>query len=145
MASRALLWVILLLCCVAAAADEPKTDQEAIQGKWVVKSLIVNGQPSPADTFKNLRLEIKGDKYLITHDGETASRTFKLDPTKAPKAIDITYDDGPNKGKTGHAIYVIEVDTIKICRYEQPEMERPKGFSAEAGSGRVLITWKRVK
>jgi uncharacterized protein (TIGR03067 family) len=128
-----------------AVADEAKTDREAIQGKWVIASLTVNGQERSADTFKNLRLEIKGDKYIITQDGEAASRTFKLDPTKKPKAIDITYDDGPNKGKTSRAIYAVEGDTLTFCRHEQPEMERPKGFGAEAGSGRVLITWKRVK
>jgi uncharacterized protein (TIGR03067 family) len=145
MARGALLWVIFPVTCLAAAADEPKADQEAIQGKWVIVSFTVNGQPMAEDTYKDLRLEIKGDKYLITQGGETASRTFKLDPTRKPKAMDVTYDDGPNKGKTNHAIYALEGDILTICRHQQPAMERPKEFTAEAGSGRALIMWKRVK
>ena len=107
--------------------------------------MTVNGEERSPDTFKNLRLEIKGDKYIITQDGEVALRNFKIDPTRTPKAIDITYGDGPNKGKTGRAIYSVAGDTLKMCRDEQPERERPKEFSAASGSGRVLVTWKRVK
>src|SRR5437899_9230044 len=103
MARRALLLVIVAVSCTATAADDVKPDQEAMQGKWVVASFTFNGKPRPEDYYKDLRLEIKGDKYVITQGGETASRTFKLDPAKRPKAMDITYDDGPNKAKTNHA------------------------------------------
>ena len=145
MARGALLCVVLPVSCMAAAADGAKADQEAIQGKWVIVSFIFNGLPRTEDTYKDLRLEIKGDKYLITQGGETASRTFKLDPTRKPKAMDVTYDDGPNKGKTNHAIYAVEGDILTICRHQQPAMERPKEFTSEAGSDRALIKWKRVK
>jgi uncharacterized protein (TIGR03067 family) len=145
MTKRAVLFVVWAAWSVAAVADEAKTDRETIQGKWAIASLTVNGEVRSADTFKDLRLEIKGDKYIITQEGEAAFRTFKLDPTRKPKAIDITYGDGPNKGKTGRAIYSVEPDTLRICRDEQPERERPKEFRAERGSGRVLVTWKRVK
>jgi uncharacterized protein (TIGR03067 family) len=90
MIERVLFFVALAAWPVAAAADEAKTDQDAMKGKWVIASLTVDGQQRSANTYKNLRLEIKRNKYLITQDGERASRTFKLDPTQKPKAIDIT-------------------------------------------------------
>src|SRR5437867_2281585 len=145
MAPRILLLVIVAVSCTATAADDVKTDQDAMQGKWVVASFTFDGKPRPEDYYKDLRLEIKGDKYLITQGDEIASRTFKLDPAKKPKTMDITYDDGPNKGKTNHAIYALEGDILTICRHQQPGMERPKDFAAEAGSDRALIKWKRVK
>lgn len=145
MAREALLLVIWPVFCVAVTVDEAKTDQEAIQGTWRIVSFIFDGQPRAEDTYKDLRLEIKGDKYLITEGGETASRTFKLDPTKKPKTMDVTYDDGPNKGKTNHAIYALEGDSLTICRHQQPEMESPKEFASKASSERALIKWKRVK
>ncbi len=145
MARGALLWLILPVSCLTAAADEAKTDQVAVQGTWRIVSFVYNGQPRAEHTYKALRLEIKGDKYLITEGGETASRTFKLDPMKKPKTMDITYDDGPNKGKTNHAIYTLERDSLTICRHQQPEMEIPKEFTSKAGSERALIKWKRVK
>ena len=139
----ALLFVVL--AASAVADDEVKTDLQTMQGKWKMAALTVNGRQQSDDYFNDLSLEIKGDKYLITYNGETASRTFKIDPAKKPKEMDITYDDGPNKGKTGHTIYAVDGDTLMICRHEQPEMERPKEFTAEAGSGRAVVTWKRVK
>src|SRR5262245_40181765 len=145
MARRALLVVVWPLFGVAATADEARTDQEALQGRWVVASFIFDGKPTPEDDYKDLRLEIRGDKYLITQGGATASRTLKLDPTQKPKAMDVTYDDGPNKGKTNHAIYALEGDILTICRHQQPARERPKEFTSEAGSDRALIKWKKVR
>jgi uncharacterized protein (TIGR03067 family) len=147
MARGALLGLMLPALWLAPAAEDATTttDQAAIQGKWRIVSFTFNGQPRAEDTYKNLRLEIKGDKYLITDGGETASRTFSLDPTKKPKAMDVVYDDGPNKGKTCRAIYALEGDILTICRHQQPEMARPKEFAATGGSDRALIKWKRVK
>ena len=127
------------------AAAEVKAEHEAMQGKWVVVSFIFDGKLKPDDDYKDLRLEIKDDKYLITQGGEAASRTLKLDPSKKPNAMDITYDDGPNKGKTNQAIYVLEGDALTICRHQQPEWGRPKEFASEVGSELALIKWKRVK
>src|SRR5262245_10347994 len=99
MARFALLLVVLAAGPGGVAADAIKTDQKALQGKWRIVSFTFNGKKVPADSYKDLRLTIKGNKYLITQDGATASRTFRLDPTKKLKAMDVTYDDGPNKGK----------------------------------------------
>lgn len=145
MARCTLLVVNGLLFGVAATADDAKNEQEAIQGKWVVVSFVFDGKSRSKDDYKDLHLEIKGDKYLITQSGETASRTLKLDPAKKPKAMDITYDDGPNKGNANHAIYVLEGDCLTICRHQQPERERPKEFASESGSERAIIKWKRFK
>jgi uncharacterized protein (TIGR03067 family) len=145
MARCTLLVVAWLLVGVAATADDTTNDQEAIQGEWVVVSFVFNGKSRPADDYKDLRLAIKGDKYLITQGGETASRTLTLDPATKPKAMDVTYDDGPNKGKTNRAIYVLQGNVLTICRHQQPEMERPQEFTSEAGSDRALMKWKRVK
>jgi uncharacterized protein (TIGR03067 family) len=141
--SAGALLVISAVSLLATGGNGAKEDLEAMQGKWRVMSLTTNGEEQPAEELKDLRLEIKGNKYLITYRGETVSRTFKLQPTKKPKAMDITYDDGPNKGKTGHTIYELDGDTLRICRHTQPEMERPKEFRAESGSNRTLIVWKR--
>ena len=108
-------------------------------------ALLVNGAKAPEERFKDIVLEIRDEKYLITQDGKTASRRLRLDPAKKPKAIDITYDDGPNKGKTNRGVYRIDGDTLTICRHEQPDMPRPGDFNAPAGSGRALVVFQRIK
>jgi uncharacterized protein (TIGR03067 family) len=142
-AGARMLFGVLAISVLGMANKDAKEDIKAMQGKWRVMSLTSNGEEQPAEELQDLRLEIKGNKYLITYRGEPASRTFKLYPTKKPKAMDITYDDGPNKGKTGRTIYELDGDTLRICRHTQPEMERPKEFRAESGSNRTLIVWKR--
>jgi len=40
--------------------------------------------------------------------------TQKVDPTKTPKAIDISDDSGPNKGKTCLGIYEFKGEAIGV-------------------------------
>jgi len=141
----ALALTVLIVSAIAVPAGDGKADLDALQGQWVITSFVFDGAKRPEDYYKTLRLEIKGDQYIITVDGETALRTIKLDATKAPKWIDVTYADGPNKGKTTRCIYTLDGDTFQVCRHQQPAMERPAEFRSEAGSQRAFITWKRVK
>ena len=80
--------------------------------------------------FACLPVEIAGRNRMMRY---MAIQDLKLDPAKKPREMDITYDDGPNKGKTHHAIYALEGDTLTICRHQQPGRERPNS-RARAGS-----------
>jgi uncharacterized protein (TIGR03067 family) len=70
--------------------------------------------------------------------------TIKLNPTKKPRAIDITFTEGEHKGKTALGIYEIDSDAFRVCVARVGD-ERPAGFSARAGSRRILIVYKRKK
>ena len=76
-----------------------------------------------------------GDKVI-------AEATVKLDPMKKPKTIDVTFTEGERKGKTLLGIYEIESDAFRVC-VARPGDERPAEFSAKAGSGHILIVYKR--
>jgi uncharacterized protein (TIGR03067 family) len=71
--------------------------------------------------------------------------SFKLDPAKRPKAIDLAVSDEQDKGKIGHGIYDLDGDRLKICfpQDANAENERPTAFKSEAGSRLVLVTLKR--
>jgi uncharacterized protein (TIGR03067 family) len=76
------------------------------------------GNSVPADILKELKLTFKGDR--VSHSGvegklAAAAVTIKLDPSKKPKAIDITPLTGPEEGKKLPGIYSIDGDTLKIC------------------------------
>ena len=73
---------------------------------------------------------------------------YKLDPTKKPKQIDFTPLDGPpnEKGKTGHGLYSLEGDVLKLCMPKGPDAdERPTELRTEEGGKAFLITLKREK
>jgi len=69
--------------------------------------------------------------------------TYKLDPTRKPKEIDLIWAEFANKGKIQLAIYELDGDTLKIC--ESPiGKERPKKFESKKGSGQSILTLKRL-
>jgi uncharacterized protein (TIGR03067 family) len=132
------------------AADDPKPDKlkkeiAKFQGSWTTVSILRNGEDAvPEEGLKQLVLVIEGDKRIIKNGEEVVSRgTYKLDPTKKPKAIDITVAEGPLQGKTVVGIYEIDGDTQKICLALEGT-ERPKVFSSKADSGHLLQVFKRA-
>ena len=69
-----------------------------------------------------------------------------MDPAKKPKEIDVTGDEGPNKGKTMKGIYQLEKDKLKICLCEdRNNNQRPTEFKVNADSGHTLVTLERAK
>jgi uncharacterized protein (TIGR03067 family) len=85
-------------------------------------------------------------KFIVQRGDEViAAGTSKLDPTQKPKALDITYTDGPDKGKTFKGIYEVDGDTVKFCRAGSSDDPRPSEFKTKAGSRDFVSVYKRVK
>ncbi len=148
MKARVLLCVAvgLMLAADDKKSDEVKKEQEKFQGAWTTVSIVRDGETVvPEEEIKALKLTISGDKRVLKVGDEVRSEgTYKLDPSKKPKAIDITVSEGPLKGKTVVGIYEIDGDTQKICLALEGT-ERPKEFTSKAGSGHLLQIFKREK
>jgi uncharacterized protein (TIGR03067 family) len=143
---RKLILVVASSFLLAAAdkkEDPVKKDLAKLQGTWTMTALEVDGKPVPEDKLTSSTLTIKGDKYIIKVEDNTYKCTIKLDPSKDPKEIDMTFLDGPNKDKTGKGIYVLEKDTFKICRALDPGKDRPQNLGTWPDTGVFMVTWKR--
>jgi uncharacterized protein (TIGR03067 family) len=94
------------------------------------------------------RLTIKDNTYTLTFgDAVVEKGTGKVDPTVTPKTAEVTATEGDNKGKTRLAIYELNElkgDDLRVCWVEAGK-DRPADFTAKEGSGRELVTYKRVK
>jgi uncharacterized protein (TIGR03067 family) len=117
--------------------DKPK-DEQAIQGTWVVVSAENNGKP--ADDIKGEKLILKDGKVTMTTKNKEEKGTYKIDPTKKPKTIDLT-EEGKTEPSPG--IYALEGDTLKLCVSSKPS-ERPTEFSGKP-KNHMLIVLKRQK
>jgi uncharacterized protein (TIGR03067 family) len=99
-----------------------QSDHDLIQGTW-----------------KNdwRRLEFTAETVLSqsARGGPQSTATYKLDPSKNPKEIDIT-----EKGKTVLGIYAIDGDTLTIC-----VNERFRPTELRDGPGCTFIVLKREK
>jgi uncharacterized protein (TIGR03067 family) len=135
---------------LAAAGDAKeeaiKKDQMKYEGVWQVVSLEIDGNKTDEQDAKKITVVNEADgKWRLEVDGKVIARgTSEIDPTKKPKAIDLTGTEGDDKGKTVLGIYEIGDDERKVC-YAKAGMERPDDFSAPAGSGRILAVLKRLK
>jgi uncharacterized protein (TIGR03067 family) len=135
----------VLLLGAAPGRDTARGDSESLEGTWSLVSVEINAQPLSMDKLKDSRLVVKGVSYSFRLGDARLAMTYKLDPGKSPKTLDLTLTEGPDKGKTYHAIYRLEGDTLTICRSVEPDKERPTEFATMPGSGLMLVVWKRDK
>jgi uncharacterized protein (TIGR03067 family) len=145
MKARGLLLVAVgLLLAADDAKDEVKKELARFEGTWKWVVLEAEKTKLSEEELKHPRLKIMGDKFTVTEESGTFSGTFKVDPSKKPKTIDVTVTDGQDKGKTYLGIYELEGDTYKVC--VDPEgKNRPTEFAIKPGSGHVLEVLKREK
>lgn len=145
MRPRFLLLVSVGLSLAAGdAKEEVKKELERFGGTWKFVSLEADGKKVPEADFETARLVLKGASFTFTDDHGTVHGTFQVDPAKKPKTIDVTFTDGPDKGKTFLGIYELKGDTYKVC-IGLKEKDRPKEFVSEPGSGHALETLRRQK
>src|SRR5437899_3750129 len=86
--------------------DAGKKDMKLLEGDWAMESFENNGKALAAEQAKNIKLNIKGDRYLVDLGNSKIDLTFKIDATKKPKTIDFTMTDGDAKAVT-HGIYEV--------------------------------------
>jgi uncharacterized protein (TIGR03067 family) len=159
-------------------ADEDRSDAKALQGTWRVVSQQRAGRATARPN--NMLWIVEGETtwlvpgWLAAEQGPEGKKpagkgegqaskggkqsgpprglrmTFRLDPGKAPKRIDI---DGPKKGLS-YGIYKLDGDELTVCMgVSQPspmydkqakadESTRPADISPEAGT---VIVLRRVR
>jgi uncharacterized protein (TIGR03067 family) len=121
---------------IAGEKKSAMDDMKTMQGVWRVTSAEANGSPSE-EVAKSV-VTIRDNSWKLVNGDENDSGTFKIDPSKNPKQMDIHRDSGDDDIP---AIYEVDSDTMRICYGLQGE--RPTAFKTTEDSGRVLITYKR--
>jgi uncharacterized protein (TIGR03067 family) len=136
---------VALLVAADDAKDDPKKELKKFEGTWQFTSIEIDGQKPPEDEVKKHKVIIEGEKYTLKIDDNVVNQgTIKVDPTKKPKTIDITTMEGGNPAQVMLGIYEEKGDEHKVC-YAMPGQNRPEKFSADAGTGNTLVTYKKEK
>ncbi|HQR31421.1 MAG TPA: TIGR03067 domain-containing protein [Blastocatellia bacterium] len=140
-----LLFLLSVSCLVFTPLNSHKAedDRKMIEAAWTAVSFELAGQKLPEAAFKDTKLVLADGRYTYQNDNGIYKLVPVEDP-KAPKAMDITGTDGPNKGKTFMAIYELTGDSLRIC-YDLSGQTRPTEFATKAGTKQFLATYKRAK
>src|SRR6266404_3344202 len=96
---------LFLAVGMLVAADDPRgikpdtdnTHKDALQGTWVAVS-GENSKEKFDKELKGIRLVVTGDKLTLRFGDDIQKATYKLNPTRKPKAIDISFTAGQAKG-----------------------------------------------
>ena len=123
-------------------ARRQTADAELLQGTWRVAALQMDGQEMPAGMLAAARIVLEGDRFQSLGMGATYEGTLTLDPVANPKAFDLIFTAGPEKGNRSLGIYELAGDSWKICLTTRGGA-RPLTFSAEPGTGYALETLQR--
>ncbi len=115
-------------------------DLKALQGKWIIVSLEMDGQTMPS---AEAAIAVKAGRFTTTAMGGEYSGPLDVDETTAPKSFNLHFEAGPEKGNTSYGIYELDADTWKICLTLRGGA-RPKKFATKPGSGLALETLKRA-
>jgi uncharacterized protein (TIGR03067 family) len=137
-------WVALLSCLSCAAEDAADRELRRLEGTWVLSAVEADGERTPRDALKEFRLTFEGPAFTTVRAGMTARGTVKLDPTRKPRTMDISYTAGPEKGRTQQAIYELDGEMLRICG-AAPGKDRPTDFETKGRAGWTLLLFRRVK
>lgn len=146
---RLFCWSVLVCVCAglfARGGEAPSAteDGKKMQGSWKPVAAELGGKPFPDEVLKTMKLVLTDGKYTVTVGEQTDEGTVKLDPAKAPRAMDVVGTRGPNRGKTILAIYELTDTTLRVC-YDLSGKARPKEFKTQADTPLFLVEYKRQK
>jgi uncharacterized protein (TIGR03067 family) len=148
--------LVALFCAVGFAVsggsgtpadDKADLAKEArkFQGTWTFESSEAGGKELPAGALEGIVVIFEGDKHTVKKGNEVIQVGIqKLDPSRSPKAIDVTMTEGPSKGAVMLGIYEINGDTLKVC-FDAAGKKRPTEFKSAPGSQTFLNVHKRLK
>jgi uncharacterized protein (TIGR03067 family) len=138
---RLLLPIFVLVFATTAARSDGLKD---LKGTWVASEGQLGGEKVPDEFIKAISLTITDGKYSVTVGEQKETGTFTIDATKKPMTMDISAEDGANKGKKILAIYELSGDTMKVC-YKLDDSGRPKEFKSTKDDKQFFVVYKRKK
>ncbi len=121
-----------------AALDK---DLEDLQGEWTVREMEGDGEEVFIGKLEGMKWSIKGNEITASQPGVTGKMSFKLDPKKTPKEIDLTALDGKLKETTSPGIYEIDGRKLRVCFGDKV---RPTKFATALDDGRTMLTLEKA-
>jgi uncharacterized protein (TIGR03067 family) len=119
--------------------SEPNDDKDAIQGTWKVARY--EGEPGADYLLEFNKWVIKGKE--ISYGDRGPVYTYTIDPTRKPKALDLTTVGKGGNEAIHRAIYELSGDTLKVRIPYQHPAKRPENMEPDGAA--PVCTFEREK
>jgi uncharacterized protein (TIGR03067 family) len=146
-------FLLVLAVAVVAPGPKGKVKDESVVGEWVAERTTFAGNRVPLPK-EPVRYVFSVDGTWATYRGEKKHpgehQVYDTDPSKAPPAIDLSFDevDGdrepPNRPQVLRGIYKVDGDTLTLCLATNGG-DRPKALESTAEVPARLWVFKRAK
>jgi uncharacterized protein (TIGR03067 family) len=144
---------MIVAASLSVAADAPtpqrKTDNDRLQGTWLVTAGVFGGFPAPPKELRESRTRyVIGKETFSLVEGEAAKTTsttkYRIDMARSPRTIDLL------DAKTGEVvavgIYKVAGDELQLCLFHgKDEKRRPTEFKAQIKEPITFVIAERVK
>jgi uncharacterized protein (TIGR03067 family) len=136
-----------VLAAIPAWGADVGPELKPFQGHWQVAELVEDGKVIPKEAIREWlpsggRAEIIENAIVFKspQSDRSYAKVFTIDATKYPRGIEISTPEGIDTA----GIYRFDDGKLVVCLADPREAERPKDFSAEAGSKRMLMVLERT-
>jgi uncharacterized protein (TIGR03067 family) len=160
-AATALVDLVLLSLVARASQESLKTAKKELQGTWVLKEIRVSDEKKTKLLMKRnkgMKVTFSGDKVTIKRDGKDHPGSYRIDPSKSPKEIDLIMKEPDGKEEVTRGIYEHKGNRLTMClgtiEADSPKKEKGKfkgdgeskrPASMKATGGAMLLRFAREK
>ena len=133
------------LCAVFASAQGDKGGPK-VEGSWAATSLSFGEKKLPAEILEKIMpvFTFKEGKYTSSIMGkQDEAGAYKIDAKQTPAHIDLTIEDGKDKGKTQLGLIAVDGGMLKLALARPGVKDRPKDFNG--GENIAVVTFRRRK
>lgn len=116
---------------------------EGIEGWWDLLKAEMEGEAAPELVVRKTRLRLSEGAYQVFFDGVVTDRgTYEAGLQGEVKTLHLRGVEGPNAGRTLPCVFQLVGDRLRVCYGLDGVL--PARFTAQAGEGRYLATYRRV-
>jgi uncharacterized protein (TIGR03067 family) len=136
------LFLGLAVCVGAPALKGPATP--SVEGDWELVEWVTGGSPVGVSPGTGVEFRPDGKRLWRDGNGPPDERGYKLHAKTNPPAIDLIRPSENAPPDVFPCIYKVDAGKLLLC-IGTPGGPRPTDFEAGPGTGRMLMTFKRLK